>query len=180
MTINGLPHFGQRFYQACLGNWTQADALDQPGDLRQANRGNTLATTRSTRPIRLASSLSASMFKSRLDPSVSAAVSRSITAATRGSAAVRAARGWRWRRAGLREPVRQSEKRERVRRAEDAVDRGLQRRPPASTGPRSSDEVCVVVVIDTELAVVPAGTGAPEGTIGLAGTAGGLEGDPSP
>lgn len=34
----GLYHFGQRYYDPLLGRWTQRDPLNQPSDLRQANR----------------------------------------------------------------------------------------------------------------------------------------------
>jgi RHS repeat-associated protein len=34
----GTYHFGQRNYDPRLGRWTQADPLNQPDDLRQANR----------------------------------------------------------------------------------------------------------------------------------------------
>ncbi len=33
-----LVHFGKRYYDPGLGRWTQQDTLDQPGDLREANR----------------------------------------------------------------------------------------------------------------------------------------------
>ena len=31
-------HFGKRYYDPGLGRWTQQDPIDQPADLRQANR----------------------------------------------------------------------------------------------------------------------------------------------
>jgi RHS repeat-associated protein len=35
---SGIYHFGQRFYDPETGRWTQPDPLNQPADLRQANR----------------------------------------------------------------------------------------------------------------------------------------------
>ena len=33
-----LVHYGKRYYDPALGRWTQQDVIDQPADLRQANR----------------------------------------------------------------------------------------------------------------------------------------------
>ena len=35
---NGLLKFGARYYDPSIGRWTQTDPIDQPADLRQANR----------------------------------------------------------------------------------------------------------------------------------------------
>ena len=33
-----IVHYGKRYYDPALGRWTQQDVIDQPADLRQANR----------------------------------------------------------------------------------------------------------------------------------------------
>jgi RHS repeat-associated protein len=37
-SVNGLYHFGRRYYDPSLMRWTQPDPLDQTGDLREGNR----------------------------------------------------------------------------------------------------------------------------------------------
>ena len=37
-SVGGMYHYGQRFYDPLIMRWTQADPLDQTGDLREGNR----------------------------------------------------------------------------------------------------------------------------------------------